>query len=67
MPITEAHIEETALTWFQALGYQTVHGPDIAPGEPAQERETYGDVILIEQLRKALSHINILRASRLPT
>ena len=29
--ITEAHIEETALTWFEALGYRTVHGPDIAP------------------------------------
>jgi len=58
MSITEAHIEETALTWFEALGYETVHGPDMAPGEPAQERETYGDVILIGRLRAALERIN---------
>lgn len=56
--ITEAHIEETALTWFEALGYQTVHGPDMAPGEPAQERETYGDVILVGRLQAALERIN---------
>ena len=40
MSITKAHIEDTALTWFEALDYETVHGPDIAPGEPAEERET---------------------------
>ncbi|MCH7575924.1 MAG: type I restriction endonuclease subunit R [Candidatus Marinimicrobia bacterium] len=58
MPITEAHIEETALKWFESLGYQTVHGPDIAPGEPDEERETYGAVILVARLRAALERIN---------
>ena len=49
--ITEAHIEETALTWFEALGYETVYGPDIAPNEEAQERESFADVILVGRLR----------------
>jgi len=56
--ITEAHIEDTALTWFEGLGYQTIHGPDIAPGEADQERETYGDVVLVERLRAALERMN---------
>ena len=38
--ITEAHIEETALTWFKVLGYLTIPGPDIAPCEDAHERQT---------------------------
>lgn len=47
--ITEAYIEETALSWFQVLGYQTINRPDIAPGEGGQERETSSDVVFGQQ------------------
>ena len=33
--------------WFEGLGYAVLHGPDIAPGEPAAERATYGEVVLV--------------------
>ncbi len=56
--ITEAHIEDTALTWFEALGYQTIHGPDIAPGELFQERTSYSDVVLEKRLGAAIERIN---------
>jgi type I restriction enzyme R subunit len=36
---TESIVEEAALAWFAELGYQVVHGPEIAPGEDAAERE----------------------------
>ena len=31
---------------------------DIAPGEEQEERESYGDVVLVERLRAALERIN---------
>lgn len=43
--ICESAIEEAVLDWFDELGWSLLHGPDIAPGEPASERETYSDVI----------------------
>ena len=38
---TESVVEEAALEWFGALGYQVVFGPTIGPGEPAAERTSY--------------------------
>ena len=35
---TESVVEEAALVWLELLGYAVLHGPDIAPGEPAAER-----------------------------
>gem|GEM_PF-6970326 len=37
MKISESHLEQTALSWFANLGYQILHGPDIAPGESQTE------------------------------
>jgi type I restriction enzyme R subunit len=54
----EAVVEEAALDWFRELGYQTVRGPDIAPGEAAAERASYGDVLLESRLRDALARLN---------
>ena len=31
MTITEADVEEAALDWLRDIGWQVVHGPDIAP------------------------------------
>jgi len=47
---TESVVEDAALAWFGALGYQLLHGPDIAVGELAAERSdpNYRDVILGE-------------------
>ena len=39
MAFTESVIEETALEWLKDLGYTIVFGGDIAPEEPAAERE----------------------------
>jgi hypothetical protein len=30
--MTEATVGDAALAWFQGLGYEVLHGPDIAPG-----------------------------------
>src|SRR5512136_893379 len=56
--LTESVVEQATLDWFKELGYSVIFGPDIAPGEPAAERATFGDVILVERLRAALARIN---------
>ena len=55
---SESIVEEAALAWLAGLGYAVVHGPDIAPGEPAAERAEYGEVILAGRLRAALRRLN---------
>ena len=54
----ESTIEETALKWLKDMGYTIVFGNDIAPDEPAAERENYGEVILSRRLKDALRRIN---------
>ena len=54
----EAQVEESALTYFSELGYQTVYGPLIAPGEATQERTSFDQVLLLERLRNAVQRIN---------
>ncbi len=34
----ESNVEGAALAWLAALGYEVLHGPHIAAGEPAAER-----------------------------
>ena len=58
MPLNESHIEEAALTWFGELGYTIGHGPDLAPGEPAAERDSFGDVVLMGRLWAAIHRLN---------
>lgn len=55
---TESVVEEAALAWFAELGYSTVFGPTIAPGEASAERSSHGDVVLLGRLRSALERIN---------
>ena len=50
MSLNEAIVEEAALSWFDEMGYAVGTGPDIAPGESASERTTFGDVILVGRL-----------------
>ncbi len=56
--LNESHVEEAALTWFGELGYAIGHGPHIAPGESAAERESFGDVVLVGRLREAIHRLN---------
>jgi type I restriction enzyme R subunit len=56
--VTESVVEEAALAWLEAIGWQVAHGPDIAPDMPAAEREDYSEVVLAERLRDALSRLN---------
>ena len=57
---TESDVEEATLEWLEGLGYSVLHGPEIATGEPAAERDDsgYHDVILERRLRQALERLN---------
>ena len=55
---TETDVEEAALEWLEGLGYSVLSGPEIAPGEPDSERDTYSDVVLETRLRLALLRLN---------
>ncbi|VAV95278.1 Type I restriction-modification system, restriction subunit R, partial [hydrothermal vent metagenome] len=55
---TESVVEQAALAWLEALDYTILSGPEIAPGEPAAEREDYEQVILESRLRQALQRLN---------
>ena len=54
----ESTVEDAALEWLDGLGYQVLYGPDIAPGEPAAERDSYGEAVLPGRLRAALERNN---------
>src|SRR5471032_1473615 len=58
MPFNESTVEEAALSWFGELGYAIGHGPHLAPGEPAAERSSFGDVVLVSRLREAIRRLN---------
>jgi type I restriction enzyme R subunit len=58
MPINESIVEEAALEWFGELGYAIGHGPQIAPGEPGAERDSFGEVVLVGRLRAAIRRLN---------
>ena len=57
---TESVVEEATLAWLESLGYAVLHGPDIAAGEPAAERNdsNYRDTVLEGRLRQALVSLN---------
>jgi len=56
--VTESVVEEAALAWLEASGWQIAHGPEIAPDMPAAERTDYGEVVLAQRLRDALARLN---------
>lgn len=51
-------VELAALEYFAELGYRTLHGPDIVPGEPGAERDSYEEVFFRGRLRDAIRRIN---------
>jgi type I restriction enzyme R subunit len=58
MSLNESIVEDAALEWFGDLGYAVGHGPHLAPGEPAAERDSFGDVVLVGRLRDAIRRLN---------
>ncbi len=58
MNLNESIVEDAALEWFGDLGYPVGHGPHLAPGEPAAERDSFGEVVLVGRLREAIRRLN---------
>jgi type I restriction enzyme R subunit len=58
MSLNESIVEDAALEWFGELGYAVGHGPHLAPGEPAAERDSFGEVLLVGRLREAIRRLN---------
>ena len=56
--ITEAEIEQAALDWLAALGWQVAHGPDITSDAPRTERDDYGQVVLERRMCDAVDRLN---------
>ena len=56
---TEADVEQAALDWLSALGWQVAHGPASGPGTPNAERSDYGQVVLERRLRDSLAELNL--------
>jgi type I restriction enzyme, R subunit len=57
-PFTESIVEEAALAWLEAAGWDVRHGADMVPAELLGERDDYGQVILEQRLRDALVRLN---------
>ena len=56
--LTESTVEAAALEWLAALGWQTIHGADIAPDTLGAERDDYGQAVLERRLRDVLARLN---------
>ena len=54
----ESVVEQAALAWLEASGWQVAHGPEITPDMPAAERADYGEVMLTQRLHDALVRHN---------
>ncbi len=55
---TESVVEEAALSWLAGAGWSAANGEHVAPGEPAAERDDYGQVVLAGRFRDALARLN---------
>ena len=55
--LSESVVEEAALDWFRALGYNVIGGPDMPPG-PHALRESYTDVVFPSVVLDSLRRLN---------
>ena len=58
MSLNESIVEDPALEWIVELGYAVRHGPHLAPGKPAAERDAFGEVVLVGRMRGAIRQLN---------
>ena len=56
--LDEDAVEQYAIDLLKGLGYAYLHGPDIAPGGPHEERSSFKDAVLVGRLRSALTRLN---------
>lgn len=56
--ITEDHLEQQSLAWFQEMGYTVAHGPQLAPDGDVPERQDFRQVVLTGRLHGALTRLN---------
>jgi type I restriction enzyme, R subunit len=56
--LTEDEIEQYQLQLLQSLGYSHINGYDIQPEGRNQERESFGDVVLVGRLTRAIDTLN---------
>jgi type I restriction enzyme R subunit len=56
--IAESTVEGASLAWLGELGYAMLHGSEIEPEGPREERRSFGEVLLVERLRSSLARIN---------
>ncbi len=56
--LTEAEVEAAAIEYLTDLDYDYVFGPVLAPDGASPERASYGDVVLVDRLRRALGKVN---------
>ena len=56
--LTESNIEDVALEILSELGYNILHGLDIAPNGINPQRKSYSDVVLVERPIVAVDRIN---------
>ncbi|MDX6269890.1 MAG: type restriction enzyme subunit [Acidobacteriota bacterium] len=57
-PITESDIETLAIETLETLGWEYLHGLQIAPGATTAERKSFEQIILTGRLRRQLAVIN---------
>ncbi len=55
--LNESIVEDAALTWFEELGHADGHGPQLSPGEPAPERDSFGKLLLVGRLRETFRRL----------
>jgi type I restriction enzyme R subunit len=56
--ITEDHLEQQAIEWFQEIGYSHAFGPELTPDGSLAERADYRQLVLQSRLRSALRRLN---------
>jgi type I restriction enzyme, R subunit len=54
----ESGLEAAVLELLREIGWQVEHGPEIAPGESAAERDDYRAIVLTGRLREAVVRLN---------
>lgn len=61
--LSEDDLEQQSLQWFAELGWEILHGPDIAPDGSNPLRASFHDVflrpVLLEQLQKINPHLPV--------
>ncbi len=51
----ESGVESAGLEWLTDINWGRAHGPEIAPGESAAERQDYNEVLLAKRLKRVLA------------